>query len=153
MAVRASTLDKQVASRREEIAAKKTVELCRDKEPWPESVNAAVLLDDIRRTISRFIICNPETATAASLWIAFTWTIEHVHVAPLAIISAPEKRCGKTQLLDLIGRLSRRNLAASNISPAALFRVIEAQSPTLLMALIALLVDMVPFRLPRGSWR
>jgi putative DNA primase/helicase len=133
LAVRASTLDKQVASRREEIAAKKTVELCRDKEPWPESVNAAVLLDDIRRTISRFIICNPETATAASLWIAFTWTIEHVHVAPLAIISAPEKRCGKTQLLDLIGRLSRRNLAASNISPAALFRVIEAQSPTLLI--------------------
>ena len=131
--VRISTLDKLVTARREENAAKKTAELCRDIEPWPEPVNVAEALDDIRRTISRFIVCEPATATAATLWIAFTWAIEHVQVAPLAIISAPEKRCGKTQLLDLIGRLARRNLRASNISPAALFRVIEAQSPTLLI--------------------
>ena len=51
----------------------------------------------------------------------------------MAVITAPEKRCGKSQLLDLIGRLSRRPLVASNISPAAIFRVIEAQHPTLLI--------------------
>jgi putative DNA primase/helicase len=96
-------------------------------------VNVAQLLDDIRSTVRRFIVCEPETATAAAIWIAFTWIIDHVHVAPLAVITAPEKRCGKTQLLDLIGRLSRRNLFASNISPAATFRVIEAKSPTLLI--------------------
>jgi putative DNA primase/helicase len=112
------------------------VELCRDIEAWPEPVIVAELLDDIRRTISRFIICDPATATAATLWITFTWTIEHVQVAPLAIITAPEKRCGKTQFLDLIGRLARRNLNTSNISRAALFRVIEAQSPTLLSAAV-----------------
>jgi putative DNA primase/helicase len=131
--VRISTLDKLVTARREEAAAKKTVELCRDIEPWPEPVNVAEVLDEIRRTISRFIVCDPATATAATLWIAFTWTIEHVQVAPLAIISAPEKRCGKSTLLELIERLSRRSLSTSNISPAALFRVIEAQSPTLLI--------------------
>ncbi len=59
--------------------------------------------------------------------------IDNVQVAPLAVITAPEMRCGKSQLLNLIGRLSHRPLVASNISPAAMFRVIEAHSPTLLI--------------------
>jgi putative DNA primase/helicase len=36
-------------------------------------------------------------------------------------------------LLELIGRLSRRPLFASNISPSATFRVIEAFAPTLII--------------------
>ncbi|PWB83996.1 MAG: DNA primase [Methylocystaceae bacterium] len=133
LGVRVSTLDKQVGALRAEESEKKAVDLCVDIEPCAEPVNVAQLLDDIRSTIQRFIVCEPETATAATLWIAFTWIIDSVQVAPLAVITAPEKRCGKTQLLDLIGRLSRRNLFASNISPAATFRVIEARSPTLLI--------------------
>ena len=85
------------------------------------------------RRCGRFIVCDKNTATAATLWCAFTWIIEHAEVAPLAIITAPEKGCGKTQLLDVIGRLSRRPLFASNITPAATFRVIEAKTPTLLI--------------------
>jgi putative DNA primase/helicase len=104
-----------------------------DVEPWPESVGGAELLDDLRTTVQRFIVCNGETAVAACLWIAFTWFIDAVQVAPLGMITAPERRCGKTQLLSLIGSLSRRPLVASNISPAAIFRVVEAHAPTLLI--------------------
>ena len=131
--VRTSTLDKLVAAERAENAASKAIELCADIEPCNEPVHVEELLDTIRATILRFVVCDPATVTAATLWAGFTWTIDHVHVAPLAIITAPEKGCGKTQLLDVIGRLSRRNLFASNISPAATFRVIEAKSPTLLI--------------------
>ncbi|PJB70489.1 MAG: hypothetical protein CO093_07525 [Alphaproteobacteria bacterium CG_4_9_14_3_um_filter_47_13] len=102
-------------------------------EPCSEAVDGAALLEEIAETIRRFIVCDPETVTAATLWIVFTWLIDRVQVAPLAVITAPEKRCGKSQLLDLIGRLSRRPLVASNISPAAIFRVIEAHAPTLLI--------------------
>ncbi len=102
-------------------------------EPWHEPINVAEVLDDVRQTILRFIVCNPETAIAATLWIAFTWVIDYLEVAPLAVITAPDKRCGKTQLLDLIGRLSRRPLFASNISAAAMFRVIATSNPTLLI--------------------
>jgi len=131
---RVSTLDAEVKKHREATEHKKEcVSLCGDVEPCDEPVNLAELLDDVRATIRQFIVCEPETATAAALWIGFTWIIDHVQVAPLAIITAPEKRCGKTQLLDIIGRLSRRSLFASNISPAATFRVIEAKSPTLLI--------------------
>jgi putative DNA primase/helicase len=133
LGIRVATLDGLVAARREDARAKEAEGLCADIEPSSEPVDLAELLSQVRATIQRFIVCAPETATAATLWIAFTWIIEHVQVAPLAIITAPEKRCGKTQLLELIGRLSKRPLSASNISPAAVFRVIEAQSPTLLI--------------------
>ena len=41
--------------------------------------------------------------------------------------------CGKSTLLELIVNLSLRPLAASNISPAAIYRAIEAWRPTLLI--------------------
>ncbi|MCM1128423.1 MAG: DUF3631 domain-containing protein [Alistipes senegalensis] len=102
-------------------------------EPWETPVNPDLLLQEITDTIRRFIVCQPETAQAAALWVAMTWFMDVVQVAPLAVITAPEKRCGKTQMLDVIGRMSRRPLPASNISTAALFRSIELWQPTLLI--------------------
>lgn len=102
-------------------------------EPWHEPIHPAVLLTEISDTIRRFIICPPETAHAATLWIAMTWFIDVVQIAPLAVITAPEKRCGKSQLLFLLERLVKRPIAASNITPAALFRSIDAWQPTLLI--------------------
>lgn len=134
LGIRVGTLDKEVTKiRRPENAPLEPVTMFPQVDPWPGPVEGANLLDDIAAMIRRFIVCDPETATAATLWTAFTWFIDHVQVAPLAVITAPEKRCGKSQMLDLIGRLSRRPLVASNISPAAIFRVIEAHGPTLLI--------------------
>jgi putative DNA primase/helicase len=62
-----------------------------------------------------------------------TWFMDVVEIAPLAVITAPEKRCGKSQLLFLLGRLAKRPLTASNVSPAALFRAVDAWRPTLLV--------------------
>jgi hypothetical protein len=102
-------------------------------EPWPDPVEPAKLLTDIATTIRRFIVCNEEVAHAVALWVALTWFIDVIQVAPLAVITAPEKRCGKSMLLFLLGRLSARAITASSISPAALFRTIDAWQPTLLI--------------------
>ena len=102
-------------------------------EPFPEPVDPAKLLTDIATTIRRFIVCCNEVSHAVALWTAMTWLIDVVEVAPLALITAPEKRCGKSQLLFLLGRLSARAITASSISPAALFRTIDAWQPTLLI--------------------
>lgn len=104
-----------------------------DVEPWPEAVNAAALLSDIEATVLRFILCAPEVANAVALWVAMTWLMDVVNIAPLAVITAPEKRCGKSQLLFLMGKLAHRPLTASNISSAALFRAVDAWRPTLLV--------------------
>ncbi len=131
---RVTVLDKEVENARRPAQTENSpAEMFPSIEPYSETVDGAALLEEIAETIRRFIVCDPETVTAATLWIVFTWLIDRVQVAPLAVITAPEKRCGKSQLLDLIGRLSRRPLVASNISPAAIFRVIEAHAPTLLI--------------------
>ena len=132
---RASELDKLVSKARPRGAGDETEKkpLCAPIDPWPDPVHPAELLDEIHATIRSFIVCNEETSLAATLWIAFTWFIEQVQVAPLLIITAPEMRCGKTQTLDCVGRLSCRPILASSISPAAVYRTIEAHSPTLLI--------------------
>jgi len=102
-------------------------------EPWPSPIEPEQLLSDISGTIRRFIICDAEVAHAAALWAALTWFVDNIHVAPMAIITAPEMRCGKSLLLAILGKLSKRAITASGISPAALFRTIEAWTPTLLI--------------------
>lgn len=102
-------------------------------EPWPQPVNGATLLDDLSATVRRFVVCERHTADAAALWLAFTWCIDAVTVAPIANITAPLPNCGKSTMLDLFERLTFRPLKADNISPAALFRSIEKWRPSLLI--------------------
>ena len=102
-------------------------------DPCPDPVDPAQLLDELSATIRRFIVMDAEQADAAALWVVLTWLIDVVEVAPLAIINAPEKSCGKSQLLDVIGRMSARPLPVSNVSTAALFRSVELWRPTLLI--------------------
>lgn len=101
--------------------------------PWPEPVSPDELLTEIAATIKRFIVCSEETTNAAALWTAMTWFMDAVNVAPLAVITAPEKRCGKTQMLTVLGHLVCRPLSTSNITPAALFRTIDVWRPTLMI--------------------
>ena len=102
-------------------------------DPWHEPVDGAELLTTLATTIRRFIICEPHTANAAALWITMAWFIDVIMVAALAVITAPEKRCGKSLLLFLIGRLVPRPLMSSSITPSALFRSIDLWQPTLLI--------------------
>lgn len=131
MGVRPATLDSLVKSIRK--GAENSGIPIDIAEPWPDEINPTELFNDVTHCIKRFIVCPDETARAAALWVGMTWLIDTVQVAPLAVITAPEKRCGKSQFLFLIGRLVKAPLTASNISAAALFRVIDAWQPTLLI--------------------
>jgi putative DNA primase/helicase len=134
LGVRVTTLDKEVSiSRHAKSGDGGKSAMFTMVEPWSAAVDAGDVLNDIFALVKRFIACSDDTAIAVSLWIAFTWFIDRVQVAPLAVITAPEKRCGKTQLLTLIGKLCYRPLLASNIAPAAVYRVIEAHAPTMLL--------------------
>ena len=131
LGVRPNTLDA-------EVKALKKCDECDDLPfsvdvPWDDPVELTELLNKIEHTIRRFIICTPEVATATTLWVTMTWFMDVVQVAPLAVIAAPEKRCGKSMLLSLIGKLSAKSLPSSSISPAALFRSITAWEPTILL--------------------
>lgn len=130
--VRPATLDVMVkAARSDESEADRLP--FDEVEPHPETINPAHLLTEVSDTIKRFIVLDIEQAHAATLWVALTWFIDVVEVAPLAIINAPEKSCGKTQLLTVLGRMAYRPLPASNASASALFRAVELWKPTILI--------------------
>lgn len=104
-----------------------------DVKPHPEPVDPAAVLDAVVTLIRRHVVLDHAYAIAVALWIAMTWFIDAVGVAPLLIITAPEKACGKSQLLAILHRLVCRPLTAANTTASFLFRAIEAWMPTILI--------------------
>lgn len=130
--VRPGTLDEMVKAARSDESEADRLPFA-EVEPHPEPIDPAQLLDEVADTIRKFIVLGIEQAHAAALWCALTWFIDVVEVAPLAIINAPEKSCGKTQLLTVLGRMAYRPLPAANASASALFRAVELWKPTILI--------------------
>jgi Protein of unknown function (DUF3631) len=96
-------------------------------------VDGAALLDGLAQTIAEFVIMGTEEAWAVALWIVFTHAFDAAAVAPKLWIKSAEKRSGKSRLLELLAILVRRALVASYMTPAVIFRLIEARKPTLLL--------------------
>lgn len=102
-------------------------------EPWPDQVDGAALLTNIGEAIRAHVVADRPTIVAAALWCAHTYLLDGLTISPIANITAPEMRCGKTVLLSVLGFLAWRPLQAANITPAATFRALEKWTPTLLI--------------------
>ncbi|WP_169393400.1 MULTISPECIES: DUF3631 domain-containing protein [Psychrobacter] len=126
-------LDKLVNEVRETLEVEQSTSLVIDTEPYQKPVDGAIIAEEIYRIINQHIACSDAVAIATTLWIIFTWVVEASYIAPIAWINAPEKRCGKSQLLTLIALMSKRSLSSSNITAAALFRCVEKYNPTLIV--------------------
>ncbi|MEU5259319.1 DUF3631 domain-containing protein [Amycolatopsis sp. NPDC021455] len=96
--------------------------------------DGAVLLDSLRAALTRYVaLPNPETADAIALWIAATHGQPAWAHAPRLVIRAPEKRCGKSRLLDIVEATCHNPFITVNSSPAAVYRSISEDPPTLLV--------------------
>lgn len=84
----------------------------------------AELLDGAARFVRKYVVITDHQATAVALWIAHTHAIEAADVTPYLAVTSPEKRAGKTKLLEVVELLTPRPLRTANISTAALFRSI-----------------------------
>jgi len=101
--------------------------------PWDTVINTAELLAALRDTFMRYIIMPLHAAIAMALWTLHAWALDAAYVSPFLMFSSPEMRCGKSTALALLYRVGPRTALASNISPAAIFRYVEASHPTLLI--------------------
>ena len=99
-----------------------------------DPMSGAVLLDAVRSALVRYVVLpTPEAADAVTLWIAATHAQPAWAHAPRLVIRAPEKRCGKSRLLDVVEATSHEPLITVNASPAAVYRSITADPPTMLV--------------------
>lgn len=92
------------------------------------------VLDDLVRFLCRFIVFRSDVEpTFLALWLAHTHAIEAAWTTPYVQILSPAPRCGKSTLLELLMQFASSGRGASNISTAALYRLIEVQGLTLFL--------------------
>ncbi len=100
----------------------------------PAAVDGALILEDVRDALTRYVVLpSPEATDAVVLWIAATHAQRSWEHATRLVIKSPEKRCGKTRLMEIARELVARPRATVNISAAALVRSIHPDHPPTLL--------------------
>src|SRR4051794_2234241 len=98
--------------------------------------DGAAILDLLHAAVTRYVILPcPAAVDAVVLWIAATHAQPAWAHAARLVIRAPEKRCGKSRLLDVVEATCYRPIMTVNASTAAVYRAIGATEapPTLLI--------------------
>lgn len=136
LGIRTDTLDKLVKEARgdaDDSSGGKA--MCfREVTPWPEPVTGDELLNELTASVRQFMSLPDHAAPAIALWVVYTYcVVSYGHIAPTLAITSPEKRCGKSTLLGWLYRVVEKPMLAANITAAAIFRTIDAWSPTLLI--------------------
>ena len=99
-----------------------------------QPIDGAAVLDQLHAILTRYVILpSPEAAIAVALWTAATHAQQSWAHAPRLVIRAPEKRCGKSRLLDIIEGTCHAPLITVNASPAAVYRAIGGDVPPTLL--------------------
>ena len=132
---RTSILDRLVRKERGEEEPKgqgRALQLA-EPDPWPEAVDGTALLADLAAAVRRHVVMEDKQARAVALWALAAHAFDAWVIFPRLLATAPEKGCGKSTLLDVVGNLIPKPLKADSITAAALFRVIEAARPSMLL--------------------
>jgi uncharacterized protein DUF3631 len=99
----------------------------------PAESEGVQLLHDAETFIARYVILPPSTVLPLALWVIATFCFEAFDAMAYLCVTSPTPRCGKTRLLEVLSLLVSNHERTANISEAALFRIIEENSPTLLL--------------------
>src|SRR5262249_15239797 len=83
--------------------------------------------------LRRYVVMDENELVATALWVIHCHGFEAFNITPRLAITSPEKGCGKTTLLDILGEMAPRRLLTANVGAAAVFRTIEMARPTLLI--------------------
>lgn len=93
-----------------------------------------MILDDVSELLQDLLILKSQSHyDALTLWIAHTYCVSEFDFTPRLGVWSPEKRCGKSLLLEVISYLVQTKAMTSSISPAALFRVIAKNESTVIL--------------------
>lgn len=135
LGMRVSVLDKMVAEERPDDTdgGGDGADPFETVEPWPEQVNGAALLNALQNAILRFCVLPDHSAPLMAAWVLHAWSHDTSDISPVLAFVSPEKRCGKTTALSVMGALAPKTMHAVNISTSVLFRVIEKFAPTVLI--------------------
>ncbi len=133
LGVSVTALDAAVRDHRTQAEVNKAADDFEDVAPWPDRVDGAALLDEIRQIVDRFCVLPEHSAPLIAAWVVHSWAHSASDVSPILAFTSPQKRCGKTTAMKVISALVPKKLHSVNISTSVMFRVIEEHSPTVLI--------------------
>jgi len=92
------------------------------------------ILDAVREAYCRYIgFASQAQPVALTLWTAHSHAIEAADCTPYIRVYSAEKESGKTRTEEVAFHLVRSGIRAASVSASALFRMIDAHHPTLLV--------------------
>jgi hypothetical protein len=133
LGIRESTLDREVEGRRDTAEAAESLQIIEELEPWEDPVDLSDIAAEVEDLLCRHLVLPPHGGLAMAMWAAAAYVQNSFRIFPELLINSPTKRCGKSTALEIMAAVAPRALVASNISPAAIYRVIEAVRPTLMI--------------------
>jgi putative DNA primase/helicase len=141
LGIKLATLDREVADLRAQQKPAHNFLPHWNVEPWPEEVNGAALLDDLRQQFARYVVLPAHADTALALWVLHTWVFGYFDITPYLSITSPTKRCGKTVLMTLLYWLSCRGKKTDSMSRPAIYRSVDGEKPTLVLDEVGWVLD------------
>ena len=102
--------------------------------PSREEIDGEVLLKKVHSAFGRYVVFpSAEAHDAVVLWCAATHAQPAWEHAPRLTPTSPEKRCGKSRLMDVAEAVCHQPLITVNASTAAVVRSITEEDPPTLM--------------------
>jgi len=100
------------------------------KKTAPPKIDGAKLLDEVEAAIRKYVVLPSEADyVGATIYAAYTHAFQAFEIAPMLVITSVEPQCGKSTLMDILGRLSLNHKASGDMSPASLARSIRPDNP------------------------
>src|SRR4051794_20684917 len=102
-------------------------------DPKPaEAPSGVELLVNLIGFIRRYVALSQDQTLLIALWIVHTHAFDAADTTAYLNIRSPEKRSGKTRLLETLSLLVARAWLTGRVTSAVLVRKVAAETPTLL---------------------
>lgn len=105
----------------------------REDPPWGEPVDGTALVREVEDFLSQYVVLPPGGSLAVATWALSTFVMTVFDAHPPLVVTSPDRKCGKTRLLEVLELQTHRPVRATGMSEAALFRIVATASPTLLI--------------------
>ncbi|MDP2523957.1 DUF3631 domain-containing protein [Neptunomonas phycophila] len=102
-------------------------------EPWDAPVNIEPIANQIENLLVTHCVMTDQERVATTLWIISSYCNNSFRIFPRLTVISPERRCGKSTLLEVIEAVTKNALLTSNLSTAVLYRLTETTKPTLII--------------------
>jgi hypothetical protein len=135
LGIRVATLDDEVKKHRKsrgENLKGEAVELW-EPETWHEPVAGDAVLNELVACFEQFLVMPEGVHEVLALWAVQAHTYEAFQHSPRLNVCSPEMGCGKTTVLDVMECLVPRGIRSESASTPVMFRLIDANKPTLLL--------------------